>query len=257
METAAGSVSYDRIAAQYEQVRGGMARARQLAAAVAPWLAPASTVCDVGAGTGVVTELLCAAGMRVAAFDLSAQMLRRAGTRLPGRVAVADAVALPLADASVDAVVYLWVLHHVGDLAAALGEARRVLRPGGRAVCISGLALPLPDDIDPIFRRLNQALRPGQMDHTAAVTRAAASAGLLVLAEDTAVIEFETSPNALAAAIEQRLFAYLWDIDDATWEKVVQPEVDALRSLANPGRTRRRRASHPLRVWQAPATGRR
>ena len=250
-------MSYDRIAAQYEQVRGGTARARQLAAAVAPWLAPASTVCDVGAGTGVVTELLCAAGMRVAAFDLSAQMLRRAWTRLPGRVAVADAVALPLADASVDAVVYLWVLHHVGDLAAALGEARRVLRPGGRAVCISGLALPLPDDIDPIFRRLNQALRPGQMDHTAAVTRAAASAGLLVLAEDTAVIEFETSPNALAAAIEQRLFAYLWDIDDATWEKVVQPEVDALRSLANPGRARRRRASHPLRVWQAPATGRR
>ena len=143
MEMAAGAVSYDRIAARYEQVRGGVARARQLASAVVPWLVPGSTVCDVGAGTGIVTELLYEAGMRVAAFDVSVRMLRRAAARLRGRVAVADAVALPLADVSVDAVVYVWVLHHVGDLAAALSETRRVLRPGGRAVCISGLALPL------------------------------------------------------------------------------------------------------------------
>jgi len=256
MEMAAGAVSYDRIAARYEQVRGGVARARQLASAVVPWLAPGSTVCDVGAGTGIVTELLYEAGMRVAAFDVSVRMLRRAAARLRGRVAVADAVALPLADVSVDAVVYVWVLHHVGDLAAALSETRRVLRPGGRAVCISGLARPLADDIDPIFRRLHQALRPSQMHHAATLLRAADSAGLQVLAEDTAVIEFETSPDALADAIEQRLFAHLWDLDDAAWEKIVQPEVDALRSLADPGRTRQRRASHPLCVLQVPATGR-
>jgi SAM-dependent methyltransferase len=43
-----------------------------------------------------------------------------------------DAQALPLADASADAVMLVSMLHHVADQGAALAEARRVLRPGGR-----------------------------------------------------------------------------------------------------------------------------
>jgi hypothetical protein len=77
------------------------------------------------------------------------------------------------------------------------------------------------------------------------------SAGLEVLAEDAAVIESETSPNAVADAVEQRLFACLWDIDETTWETIVQPEVNALRDLPDPDRTRQRRAAHPLYVLQA------
>lgn len=55
----------------------------------------------------------------------------------------------------------------------------------------------------------------------------------------------------VADAIEQRLFAYLWDLDEASWAEVVRPKVDALRRLPDPDRTRRREARHPVRVLQA------
>jgi ubiquinone/menaquinone biosynthesis C-methylase UbiE len=250
------SVSYDRIAARYERARGGLGRARPLAAAVARWLPAAGVVCDVGAGTGVVSGLLAEAGPRVFGFDISRRMLSQATSRLPGRVAVADATALPVAGASVDALVYVWVLHHVSDLAAAMREARRVLRPGGRAVCVSGMALARPDDdMDVVMHRLDGVLRRTSQDHLPLLARAAAAAGLEAEAEDVAAYPLESSPNELADAIEQRLFAYLWDLDDATWAAVVQPQVDALRALPGPDRPRRRESRHPVRVLRAPAGG--
>jgi demethylmenaquinone methyltransferase/2-methoxy-6-polyprenyl-1,4-benzoquinol methylase len=48
----------------------------------------------------------------------------------------ADALALPLADASVDGAVVAFGIRNVADLDAALGEVRRVLRPGGRFVIL-------------------------------------------------------------------------------------------------------------------------
>jgi demethylmenaquinone methyltransferase/2-methoxy-6-polyprenyl-1,4-benzoquinol methylase len=46
----------------------------------------------------------------------------------------ADAQQLPLADESFDAALMISMLHHVDDPRRALGEARRILRPGGRLV---------------------------------------------------------------------------------------------------------------------------
>jgi ubiquinone/menaquinone biosynthesis C-methylase UbiE len=251
----ADSVSYSRIADRYEKVRGGEDRARQLAQGLLPRLSGARRVCDVGAGTGIVSVRLRDAGHDVVAFDLSAEMLRQAAPRLPGRVAVADATTLPLRDSSVDAVTYVWVLHHVADLAAALREARCVVRADGRVIAISGMALPMDDDIDPVFRRLNLALRPDRVDQAAAVTRTGQEVGFEVVEEDHVALTFESSPNDVADAIEQRLFAHLWDLDDATWQRVVQPEVDCLRRLPDPDRKRQRHALHPLVVLQ-PSGGR-
>lgn len=63
---------------------------------------------------------------------------------------------LPVPDASVDAVVGTLVLCSVADPEAALGEIRRVLRPGGRFIFIEHVAAPRGSRL----RRVQQAIRP-------------------------------------------------------------------------------------------------
>ena len=67
---------------------------------------------------------------RILGVDVSLGMLRRS---LPvhGDLARGSVLALPLADASVDAVTGYSLLHHLHDPAAAFREFHRVLRPGG------------------------------------------------------------------------------------------------------------------------------
>ncbi|MCC6756021.1 MAG: methyltransferase domain-containing protein [Solirubrobacterales bacterium] len=62
----------------------------------------------------------------------AAELTRRVGMDGQVQVIEGDVTALPLPDASQDAVVSQEALFHVPDLARALGEAHRVLRPGGR-----------------------------------------------------------------------------------------------------------------------------
>lgn len=85
-------------------------------------------VADLGCGIGEVARLMAAdrPDLRWVQVNLSEPQIRQAdGVRV-----VADFHHLPLADASVDAVLFLFSLCH-GDLAAALREAARVTRPGG------------------------------------------------------------------------------------------------------------------------------
>jgi ubiquinone/menaquinone biosynthesis C-methylase UbiE len=85
-------------------------------------------VLDVAGGTGRAVSAL-AAPTRVV-VDAAPGMLRQAAGAGLGAV-VGDAGGLPIRPASVDAVVVVDALHHVGTQQAALEEARRVLRPGG------------------------------------------------------------------------------------------------------------------------------
>ena len=104
------------------------------AGAAGPGCGQAAAV-DVGCGHGAHVALLHEMGFRVTGVDYSPALLAAAQTRLTGRpvgLVAADLQALPLADASQDLVVCMGVLQHVPDLPAALREAARVLRPGGR-----------------------------------------------------------------------------------------------------------------------------
>lgn len=65
----------------------------------------------------------------------------------------AKAEAIPLPDASVDAVVGTYVLCSVGDLSAALAEVRRVLAPGGRVVFIDHVIAP-PRTVKRVIQRV-------------------------------------------------------------------------------------------------------
>ncbi|SOD94248.1 demethylmenaquinone methyltransferase [Blastococcus haudaquaticus] len=94
---------------------------------------PGQTVLDVAAGTAVSTVELAAGGVTAIACDFSQGMLRAGASRAVPKVA-GDAMALPLADESVDGVVISFGLRNVADPDAALREFRRVTRPGGTLV---------------------------------------------------------------------------------------------------------------------------
>lgn len=95
-------------------------------------------ILELAAGTGILTERLLAQmapGVSLIATDLNAPMLTVAEGRLAGRPVtwkVADAMALPFGDATMDTVICQFGWMFFPDKAQALREARRVLRPGGQ-----------------------------------------------------------------------------------------------------------------------------
>lgn len=131
---------FDRVAPRYDLANavlslGQDAHWRRVTARAAE---PAgATVLDVAAGPGNVAIALIAAGARrVVALDLSFDMLAEGARRGYPDVAFvnADALALPFADASFDAVTISFGLRNVPAPRAALAEFARVLAPGGRVV---------------------------------------------------------------------------------------------------------------------------
>ncbi|HXT19701.1 MAG TPA: methyltransferase domain-containing protein [Thermoanaerobaculia bacterium] len=90
-----------------------------------------ASVLDVGCGTGHSRRVYAARTARYCGIDLSLVSLRLAQRRQPGEWLQADAGRLPFAADSFDVVAFSSVLHHLPDRGLALGEARRVLRPGG------------------------------------------------------------------------------------------------------------------------------
>jgi SAM-dependent methyltransferase len=246
------SLPFGRVADRYDETRGGGARGERMAVEIRTWLVP-GRVLEVGVGTGVVAAALLRSGLDVVGIDLAPAMLARARARLGPRVALGDALALPVAPSAVDNVVFVAALHAIGDVSGAVAEAARVLRPGGRLIAFHGTPTREPDDddvattmsgLDPLSLR-----RP---DSPEALDAAAAAAGLVpVDATMAAPIRFGESPNDLAEAIEQRLWSYLWSVDPATWREIVVPVADRLRRLPEPGRPRHYLSRSRLAVFEA------
>jgi SAM-dependent methyltransferase len=88
---------------------------------------------DVGCGNGRYVDALRRSSARVIGIDLSRGMLADVPTPRSGLV-VADAQTLPLASASLDAVLMMHMLYHVPDPEKAVAEAARVLQRGGRVL---------------------------------------------------------------------------------------------------------------------------
>jgi len=91
-------------------------------------------VVDLGVGTGRFARMLVAGGADVVGMDFSKEMLRVCARNEP-RVRLVHGqlgTPLPFSDEMFDDVVCIRVIKYVNDWAGALGEMRRIIRPGGR-----------------------------------------------------------------------------------------------------------------------------
>lgn len=127
---------WDDAAATFRSLRSVNAyRLAHIDATCAAFLARA-TVVDLGCGGGLMVEPLSARAARVIGVDVSRRSLSAAWRHGSGahdrRLYVAgDCVRAPLREGCADLVVLGDVLEHLGDPAAAIGEAARLLRAGG------------------------------------------------------------------------------------------------------------------------------
>jgi demethylmenaquinone methyltransferase/2-methoxy-6-polyprenyl-1,4-benzoquinol methylase len=150
---------FERVAGRYDLMNdlmsGGIHRLWK--ADLIDWLSPrpGEILLDVAGGTGDIAFRYLektGKGGQAIVCDLTPAMLRVGRDRAIDRGIVAgidwlagDAQNLPLKDRSVDAFTIAFGLRNVTDIDRALGEARRVLKPGGRFICLefSQVVLPL------------------------------------------------------------------------------------------------------------------
>lgn len=151
---------FARVAARYDLMNdlmsGGLHRVWKDAAVA--WLAPPASgrpwrVLDVAGGTGDIATRIAAAapGAHVTVFDINKDMLAEGRRRaekegLTARLEFVEGngEALPFADASFDAYTIAFGIRNIPRIDAALAEARRVLRPGGRFICLEFSAVEMP-----------------------------------------------------------------------------------------------------------------
>jgi len=145
---------FDRVAGRYDLMNDlmslGAHRLWKDAAAARLNPQPGELVVDCAGGTGDLARRFAALARRARArrggeaarivvVDVNAEMVgagRTRGGEPEIAWAVGDAERLPLADGSADAYAIGFGLRNVTDIPAALAEARRVLRPGGRFLCL-------------------------------------------------------------------------------------------------------------------------
>ena len=168
---------FERVALRYDLMNDlmslGAHRLWKDAAAARLNPQPGETIVDCAGGTGDLARrfaVLARAAQgrrggepaRIVVVDYNAEMVRAGRER--GQAAdivwaVGDAQRLPLPDACADAYAIGFGLRNVTDIAAALAEARRVLKPGGRFLCLEFSKLS-PEALRPLYDAYSFRLIP-------------------------------------------------------------------------------------------------
>jgi demethylmenaquinone methyltransferase/2-methoxy-6-polyprenyl-1,4-benzoquinol methylase len=155
---------FDRIVPRYDLMNHVMTFGldihwRKMVAKQAATLAdrPSTRVLDVATGTGDLALAIQQSGVpKVVGLDFSEKMIataRKKARRHPLGVdfLVGDGMNLPFADASFDACTISFGLRNMEDYTAAIREMTRILRPGGRFVCLEMTPFRRPI-LGPLFR---------------------------------------------------------------------------------------------------------
>ena len=147
---------FDSVASRYDLMNdlmsGGVHRLWKRAYVHEAAPRPGEHFLDLAGGTGDIAFALQDAGADVSVCDINEAMLRQGRARALTRKLdwiTSDAMALPFASMSFDAATIAFGLRNVTDPDAALREIRRVLKPGGRFLCLefSRVAMPVLDKI--------------------------------------------------------------------------------------------------------------
>ena len=138
-QPSAVAAMFDRVAVRYDVTNDvlavGQTRRWRRLVADALEAGPGQRILDLAAGTGTSSDAIAARGADVLSCDFSLGMLQVGRRRLPHlRFIAGDAMALPFAEDSFDAVTISFGLRNIHDPRAGLAEMRRVTRPGGRIV---------------------------------------------------------------------------------------------------------------------------
>jgi SAM-dependent methyltransferase len=219
------------------QVQGELwsAQARNWANSLERWHAPlyksvfdragvsrGTHLLDVGCGAGLAAQLAAEFGARVSGIDAAPALIEIARERLPGGdFRVGDMEELPYTDASFDVVTGFNSFQHAANLVAALSEAKRVVRRGGRVAVVTWG-------------------RPEDCEHTAVF--AAIRALLPQEARGTSSPFTLSEPGRLEALLEQAglraddsgeiASTFAWQDSDTAWKAISSagPTVMAVRS---------------------------
>lgn len=180
-------------------------------------------VVDAGCGEGYGADLLAGGAAAVTGVDLVAEVVDHARARYPRvRFRQGDVCAMPLPDASVDAVVCLQVIEHLWDIGRFLDEAARVLRPGGELYCATPNRLTFAPGAD----------RPVNPFHTVEFTAAEFAATLATRFRLTAMLgvhhgwRLRAVERALGGPLPQRLTGQA----PHDWPRLLRSAVDRVRS---------------------------
>ena len=185
---------FESAAGQWDKLREELFGRASYLQALPALVDPTWTIADLGCGTGEVAAALAPFVSRMIAVDRSGEMLQAARRRLRDAHNVdirrGDLESLPIDDGSLDAATLLLVLHHLPTPAAAISEAFRVLRAGGRIA----IADMLPHDHEEYRQQMGHVWLGFAEDQ---MQRLLAGAGF----RDARVVPLPTSPDAKGPAL--------------------------------------------------------